>query len=246
MAGKIYWYPTDVNGSESATRCEISFSSATLAAMEEWPIAESQIEWPPNGIPYVSTMGASRAVTLEFNLIDISDATARVDLYCAFRSIERHLQLGGWIGFAQDTTYAGIWPIVNLAGTAYEVPAQGDTTGDYGTELLGWEGSAARPAELDTGIVVFESACPEFQAFFTRIDSWAAGAFTVHSAFTWKVAGSKCYARNRWFYPRLYLAKDAIAKPFADRVRQSAAINKFTLDLVYTPQPIFDDMGATP
>lgn len=250
MACKIYWYPLDGNGSESATKKEISFSQSVVADLSDYPIRDVQNEWPPDDSPKTLNQGAKVGVTLKLKLTE--SATADLDLYCALRTLETHLLLGGRIGFTFDHNYSGAWPVVNGLGTAYAMPALGDDSGSYGTEITGFETSPTPHAtDTDTEVCVFETEGPEFMANYTRITSWAAGQWEIPQlpngyGILINSSQTKCIIRNRRFFWPLYLADSSRGKELAFRKTVSAAYYEMELDFVYCPRELFDALGETP
>jgi len=169
---------------------------------------------------------SSLDLIMVWDLIE-TDATLR-DWHMRIASVMDWIDRGMSFGIARDADKAGLWPLVDTAGTGLRGgQSDGATTTKIGADYLGWETS---PALAEDDLVSIESDAPESQRHCTALDAVGAGppvALTYANA-VWGDILNESWVRHRDFYP--YLARRDEDRGVPALIQEDRGV-RFTLTL---------------
>jgi hypothetical protein len=199
-AAKLYCRPLAGNGTQGTLE---KISVPTLlgySALDESDLRARREGIPSVGVVRVATYGASRVLRIVISQINATDNSAFLD---RLDSLSTQMDAGAILHFATDSDKAGAWSVTTAAlGTTETAPAQGDTSGYWGTELLSLETSPALAADDRVSIL---TAPPESHRHVGRLDSWNSGgsgnwALTQGVFFSSSMSQAIITARDSWYF----------------------------------------------
>lgn len=186
----IWWYPEADGSLESITLDHVS-------RLEEELIEDSSTSRSMEGITYVRRFSSAYRRTLVVDVIAPNATVLR-----QLRALERHLNAGGMIGFALDSSTA--W-----AGYATQLPRRGGRL--VQCSPLALYNTAA--ALVDDSEIVIESASPERKYEHNSvIDFTAPGSVTLTYGLTYNYNERPIIVRQRDFYPAMQRSPDSIGR----------------------------------
>ena len=237
----LYLYPLDGDGTAGSLERIEWPSGIGQAELEVVHLRSRQEARSPAGAPGFVQYGAFLQLSLR-----IAGLTrgSHEDFLNRLEAADSQLSMGATAHFCRDRSKAGVWPVTDAAGTAWDVPSQGDTTVYYDnpSELLGIDTTPAVAAADD---IIVETEVPECHRSQHRLTARTTSSLTLAYGVLFKSAASKSIFYWEGMYPALRLADANVNQP---RLRRTGAM-QYEWNAVFQscPADLFDLItGAGP